>query len=164
MELSIKDLLYTRSKYQEAINQINSTLESIDPQEYFNQLIKGKFFICEGHGHFVQDNMWYLYKPKEIIFDKWTKMFDIVCEEGYETFSDEVGVSPGYAKFIGHLRYNNEYRFHMNIHYTYDNVLKEVTEEEFWNKLSKETGVPVEKLKTFEITHKEYGGGTFRID
>jgi len=44
MELNINDLLYARSKYQEAINQINSTLENIDPQEYFNQLIKGNVY------------------------------------------------------------------------------------------------------------------------
>lgn len=164
MELNIKDLLYTRKELQKGIEQINDTLEKIDPVEFFNQLIKGRFFICEGHGHFVNDNIWYLYKPKQIVCDSLSHMFDIKCEEGYETYRVEESVAPGYSQFNGHLRYNNDYRFLNNILWTYDNKLKEVTEEEFWDKLSKDTHISIEELKTFEITHREWEGGTFRVD
>ena len=149
----IDDLLAVREKHVKAIEAIDRKLEK-SPEVFFEQKIKGKCFIVKGHGHFVDDNIWWLYKPSKIEVDEvFHSGFDIICDDAYETYDVEVGGRDFcFSDHEAKITITRYFRFsYSSIHEAFREKFEEVSEEEFWERLNKETGIKVTDLKKFDI-------------
>jgi len=136
-------------RYWELAGEIKAVSDEMEAHmREMKDLLVGKCFIKDSW-----DEKVFIYKVKDVKFEDYvtldgldTRSCVIDSEWGYETYEREIEDWYDRSHYEHYIRSKSKFDFHRS--YTYDNILiefrktfKEVSEEEYFEALKKETGI-----------------------